>query len=78
MYEVGSQTIEVFASWVGIPIKSSYGIAVMPYALMECCPVSARMRNAGSPFLLEGFRVLVHMLFIDCESCIDALILDLI
>ena len=36
------------------------------------------MRDAGSPFLLKGAGVLGHMLFIDCESRIDALILDLI
>ena len=77
MYEVGSQGIEVFPSGVGIPIKPGDGIAVVSYALMECCPVSARMCDAGGPFLLEGFGVLGHMLFIDCESRIDALILDL-
>ena len=54
MNEVGSQTIEVFASGVGIPIKPGDGIAVVSYAFMECCPVSARMRDAGGPFLLEG------------------------
>ena len=78
MYEIGSQAVEIFTRGVGIPIKACYGIAVVSYALMECCPVSARMCNTGSPFLLKGLRVLRHMLFIDCESCIDALILDLI
>lgn len=78
VYEVGSKTIEVFTSGVGIPIKSGYCIAVVPYALMKGCPVSARMRDAGSPFLLKGAGVLGHILFIDCESCIAALILDLI
>jgi hypothetical protein len=77
VYEVGSKTIKVFAGGVGIPVKAGYCIAVMPYALMKCCPVSARMRDAGSPFLLKGVGVLRHMLFIDCESRIDALILDL-
>ena len=65
MYEVGSKTIEVFASGVCIPIKASYSIAVMSYTLMESCPVSARMRDAGGPFLLEGFGVSGHMLFIN-------------
>lgn len=78
MNQVGSQAIEVFASRIGIPVKAGYGITVMPYALMKGCPVSARMCDAGGPFLLEGFGVLGHMLFIDCESRIDALILDLI
>lgn len=55
MYEVGSQTIEVFAGGICVPIKASYGIAVVSYALMKGCPVSARMRDAGGPFLLEGF-----------------------
>jgi hypothetical protein len=64
VYEVSSQAVEVFASRICIPIKASYGIAVVPYALMESCPVSARMRNAGGPFLLEGLRVLRHILFI--------------
>jgi hypothetical protein len=45
---------------------------------MECCPVSTRMRDTGGPFLLKSFGVLGHMLFIDCESRIDVLILDLI
>ena len=45
---------------------------------MKGCPVSARMCDAGGPFLLKGAGVLGHMLFIDCESRIDALILDLI
>ena len=52
MYEVGSQAIEVFASGICIPIEASNGITVVSYALMECCPVSARMRDAGGPFLL--------------------------
>ena len=65
MYEVGPKTIEVFTCRVGIPIKAGYCIAVVPYALMKCCPVSARMRDAGSPFLLEGFEVLMHVSFID-------------
>ena len=68
MYEVGSQTIEVFASGVGIPIEASDGIAVVSYALMECCPVSARRRNAGGPFLLKGFGVLGHILFINSRG----------
>ena len=55
MYKIGSQTIEVFAGGICIPVKASYGIAVVPYALMECCPVSARMSDAGGPFFLEGF-----------------------
>lgn len=54
MYEVGSQTVEVFASGIGIPIKASYSVAIVPYALMECCPMSARMRDAGGPFLLKS------------------------
>ena len=64
MYEVGSQAIEVFTSGVGIPIKAGYCDAVMSYALMKGCPVSARMRDAGCPFLLEGFGVLGHTTFI--------------
>ena len=55
MNKVGSQTVKVFASGVGIPIKAGDGITVVSYALMKCCPVSARMRDAGDPFLLEGF-----------------------
>jgi len=54
------KAIEVFASGVGIPIKSGYGITVVSYARMKCCPVSVRMNNAGGPFLLEGFIVLRH------------------
>ena len=68
MYEVGSKTIEVFACRVGIPVKASYGIAVVSYAFMECCPVSARMRDPGSPFLLESFGVLGHSSFIKCSQ----------
>ena len=75
--EVGPQTIEVFASGIGTPIKASYRVAIVSYTLMKGCPVSARMRDAGGPFLLKGFGVLGHMPFIDCESRIDALILDL-
>ncbi len=70
MNEVGSQAIEVFASRVGIPIKAGYGITVVSYALMESCPVSARMRDAGGPFLLKGFGVLGHILFIN-SGCAD-------
>ena len=62
--EIGSEAIKVFASWICIPIKASDGIAIVSYALMEGCPVSARMRDAGGPFLLKGFRVLGHILFI--------------
>jgi hypothetical protein len=65
MNEVRTKTVEVFTSRVRIPIKTRYGIAVVSYALMEGCPVSARMCNAGSPFLLKGLGVLGHMLFID-------------
>ena len=54
MNEVSSEAIEVFASRVGIPIKAGYGITVVSYALMKGFPVSARMRDAGGPFLLEG------------------------
>ena len=54
MYEIGSQAVEIFASGIGIPVKAGYCVAVMPYALMESCPVSARMCDAGGPFLLEG------------------------
>ncbi len=54
MYEVSSQAVEVFTGRVGIPVKAGYCIAVVPYALMKCCPVSARMCDAGGPFLLEG------------------------
>ena len=60
MYKVGSQAVEIFASRISTPIKAGYCIAVVPYALMKCCPVSARMRDAGGPFLLEGLRVLLH------------------
>ena len=70
MYEVGSQAVEIFASGIGIPVKASYGIAVMPYSLMKCCPVSARMCDAGNPFLLKGFGVLGHILFIN-SGCAD-------
>ena len=70
MYEVGSQAVEVFASGVGIPIEASNGIAIVSYALMEGCPVSARMRDAGGPFLLKGFGVLWHILFIK-SGCAD-------
>lgn len=63
--EVGSQTIEVFASGIGIPIKASYSVAIVSYALMECCPMSARMSDAGGPFLLKSFGVLGHILFIN-------------
>ena len=67
MYEVGSQAIEVFASGVGIPIKAGYSVAVVPYALMKCGPVSTRMCDAGSPFLLKSFGVLGrHPAFIEC------------
>jgi hypothetical protein len=31
---------------------------------MESCPVSARMRDAGGPFLLKGLGVLGHPSFI--------------
>jgi hypothetical protein len=55
MNEVSPQAIKVSTSGIGIPIKASYGVAVVSYAFMECCPVSARMNNAGGPFLLEGF-----------------------
>lgn len=65
MNEIGPQAIEVFASGIGIPIKAGYCVAVVSYALMKCCPVSARMRNAGGPFLLKGFGVLGHASFID-------------
>jgi hypothetical protein len=65
VYEVGSQAIEVFTSGICIPIKAGYCIAVVPYTLMKGCPVSARMSNAGDPFLLKGFGVLGHILFID-------------
>ena len=55
MNQVSSKAVEVFASGISIPIKTSDGITVVSYAFMECCPVRARMNNAGSPFLLEGF-----------------------
>ena len=77
MYEVGSQAIEVFASGVGIPIKAGYSVAVVPYALMKCGPVSARMGYAGGPFLLKGLRVLGHILFINSGSVCTGFILDL-
>jgi hypothetical protein len=64
VYEVGSQAIEVFTSGVGIPIKAGYCAAVMSYAFMEGCPVSARMSDAGGPFFLEGLGVLGHPLVI--------------
>lgn len=70
MYEVSSQAVEAFSSGIGIPIKAGYCITVVPYALMKCCPVSARMGDAGGPFLLEGFGVLRHILFINLE-CAD-------
>ena len=70
MYKVSSQAIKVFASGVCIPVKASYSVAIVSYALMECCPVSARMRNAGGPFLLEWLGILGHILFINsgCAS----------
>ena len=58
MYKVGSQAVEVFASGIGIPVKACYCIAVVSYALMEGCPVSARMCDAGGPFLLEVLWIL--------------------
>ena len=64
MNQVSSKAVEVFASGIGTPIKASYSIAVMSYALMKGCPVRARMCDTGGPFLLEGFRVLRHILFI--------------
>lgn len=64
MYKVGSQAVEIFASRISIPIKAGYCIAVVPYAFMECCPVRARMCDAGGPFLLEGLRVMRHTTFI--------------
>ena len=64
MDEIGPKTVEVFAGGIGVPVKASYCIAVVPYPLMKCCPVSARMCNAGGPFLLKSFGVLVHILFI--------------
>ena len=64
MNEVGSQAIEVFTGWISIPIKAGDGITVVSYALVECCPVSARMCDTGGPFLLKGFGVLGHILFI--------------
>lgn len=54
MDEIGSEAIEVFASRVGIPVKACYCIAIVSYAFMECCPVSARMSDAGDPFLLKS------------------------
>lgn len=51
-------------SGICIPIKASYCIAVVSYTLMESSPVSARMRDAGGSFLLEGFEVLLHPSFI--------------
>ena len=70
MNKISSKAIEVFASGICIPIKAGYGIAVMSYALMECCPMSARMCDAGSPFLLEGLVVLGHSLLIEPSLCI--------
>ena len=64
MDEVGSEAIEVFASRVGIPVKAGYCIAVVSYALMKCRPVSARMRDAGGPFLLKRYGVFGHHVFI--------------
>ena len=64
MNQIGSKTIEVFASRVGIPIKASYRIAVMSYTLMKGIPMSTRMSDAGGPFFLKGLGVLGHMLFI--------------
>lgn len=58
--QVSAQAIEVLPSWVGIPVKASDSIAIVSYALMEGCPVSARMSYASSPFLLEGLGVLLH------------------
>lgn len=64
MYEVSPQAVEVFTSRIGIPIKAGYGIAVVSYAFMECCPVSARMYDAGGPFLLKRYGVFGHHVFI--------------
>ncbi len=77
MNEIGSEAIEVFASGVSIPVKAGYCVAVMSYALMEGCPVSARMSNAGAPFLLKGFRVLGHIPFINSGSGGNGFIWDL-
>jgi hypothetical protein len=79
MYEVGSQAIEVFASGVCIPIEASYGVAVMSYAPVKGCPVSARMRDAGGPFLLKGLRVIgfyQHPSFIDYKFICAKFIYD--
>ena len=77
MYEVSSQAEEVFTGRVGIPVKASYGIAVVSYAFMECCPVSARMCDAGSPFLLKSFGVLsMHKPFISSRKSIVEFILN--
>jgi hypothetical protein len=77
MYQVCSKTIEVFTCRVGIPIKARYCIAVVPYALMKCCPVSARMRDAGSPFLLESYEVFsMHKPFISSRDRGSEFILD--
>ena len=65
MDQIGSKTIEVFTSGVGTPIKARYRIAVVYYTFMKRRPVSARMSDAGGPFLLKGLGVLGHILFID-------------
>lgn len=78
MYEVGSWAIEVFASGICIPIKTGYGIAVVSYALVKCCPMSARMCDAGNPFLLKSFRVLGHPTFISSVDTSNRFICNLI
>ena len=67
MDEICSKAIEILASRICVPIESRDSIAVVFYPLMKSRPMSARMFNAGIPFLLKSFRVLGHTLFIDCS-----------
>lgn len=62
MDKICSKAVEVLASRICVPIKSRDGIAVVFYPLMKSCPMSARMFNAGIPFLLKSFRVLIGSL----------------
>ena len=76
MDEICSKAIEVLASRICIPVESRDGISVMFYPLMKSRPMSARMFNAGTPFLLKRFGVLVHILFIKSGSVCAGYILN--
>ena len=62
MDEICSKAIELLASRICVPIESRDSIAVVFYPLMKSRPMSARMFNAGIPFLLKSFGVLIASL----------------